>query len=153
MRAFVLTKYGDASATELRDIPAPTAGAGEVCISVKAAGLNPVDFKIRQGGLRVIQRHKLPVVLGCELSGVVSAVGAGVTRFRVGDEVYTRVAKERLGAFAEVACVQQELVAKSRSAKLARLLPISSRAAPRAKSSSPWREPQSKLCGGAEPLG
>src|SRR4051812_19037340 len=99
MRAFVLTKYGDATTTELRDVPTPTAGPGEVCIDVKAAGLNPVDFKIRQGALKVIQGYKLPVVLGCELAGVVTAVGAGVTRFAVGDEVYTRVAKDRLGAF------------------------------------------------------
>src|SRR6478752_6168386 len=103
MRAFVLTKYGDASASELRDVPPPTAGPGEVCIDVKAAGLNPVDFKIREGKLRLIAGYKLPIVFGCELSGIVSAVGAGVTRFRVGDEVYTRVAKDKLGAFAEVA--------------------------------------------------
>jgi len=112
MRAFVLTRYGGPGVAELRDMPVPQPGPGEVQIAVKAAGLNPVDFKIRQGQLRVIQTYPLPMVFGCELSGVVSSVGTGVTRFRPGDEVYTRVAKDRLGAFAETACVHEDLVAK-----------------------------------------
>jgi alcohol dehydrogenase len=112
MRAFVLTRYGGPETAELRDVAVPEPRHGEVQIAVKAAGLNPVDFKIREGQLRVIQRHALPAVLGCELSGVVSCVGTGVTRFRAGDEVFTRVAKDRLGAFAENACVHEDIVAK-----------------------------------------
>jgi NADPH:quinone reductase-like Zn-dependent oxidoreductase len=112
MRAFVLTRYGGPDAAELRDVPPLEAGRGEVRIDVKAAGLNPIDFKTREGKLRVIYRYPLPVVLGCELSGVVASVGEGVTRFRVGDEVFARVAKDRLGAFAESACVHEDLVAK-----------------------------------------
>lgn len=115
MRAFVLTRYGGPSAAQLRDVPTPSPAPGEVQIAVKAAGLNPVDFKTREGQLRVIQRYPLPVVFGCELSGIVSSVGDGVTRFRCGDEVFARVAKNRLGAFAEVACVHQDLVAKKPS--------------------------------------
>ena len=112
MRAFVLTRYGGPEVAELREVPVPEPGRGEVRIDVKAAGLNPVDFKTRDGKLRVINRYALPIVLGCELSGVVASVGEGVTRFRPGDEVFTRVAKERLGAFAETACVHEDLVAK-----------------------------------------
>ncbi|AKF87356.1 alcohol dehydrogenase [Myxococcus fulvus] len=112
MRAFVLTRYGGPQAAELRDMPPPEPGPGEVRIDVKAAGLNPVDFKTREGKLRVIDSYALPVVFGCELSGVVTSVGEGVTRFRPGDEVFARVAKHRLGAFAETACVGEELVAK-----------------------------------------
>ena len=112
VRAFVLTRYGGPDVTELRDVAAPAPAAGEVQITVKAAGLNPVDFKTREGMLRVINSYPLPIVLGCELSGVVTSVGEGVTRFHPGDEVFTRVAKERLGAFAETACVHEDLVAK-----------------------------------------
>ncbi|HSC85814.1 MAG TPA: NADP-dependent oxidoreductase, partial [Polyangiaceae bacterium] len=112
MRAFVLTRYGGPEVAELRDVPVPQPAAGEVQIAVKAAGLNPVDFKIREGKLKVINSYPLPIVLGCELSGVVTAVGAGVTRFRAGDDVYARVAKDRLAAFAEVACVHEGFVAK-----------------------------------------
>jgi NADPH:quinone reductase-like Zn-dependent oxidoreductase len=112
MRALVLTRYGGPGAAELRDVPAPEPRPGEVRIDVKAAGLNPVDFKIREGKLRLVNRYTLPIVFGCELSGVVTAVGERVTRARPGDEVFARVARDRLGAFAETACVHEDLVAR-----------------------------------------
>lgn len=112
MHAFVLTRYGGPDAMELRDIPCPSPGPGSVLVRVHAAGLNPVDFKIRTGQLRVIQRYSLPIVAGNELSGVVEARGPGVTRFAEGDRVFARVDKARLGAFAEFAVVQENLVAK-----------------------------------------
>jgi alcohol dehydrogenase len=73
--------------------------------------LNPVDFKFRQGKLRVIHRPRLPFVLGNELAGEVVAVGSDVKRFRVGDRVFARVGKDRGGAFAERACVDQAYAA------------------------------------------
>jgi NADPH:quinone reductase-like Zn-dependent oxidoreductase len=115
MRAFVLTRYGGPGVAELRDVPVPQPTRGDVLIDVKAAGLNPVDFKTRDGKLRTINLYDLPIVFGCELSGVVKSVGEGVTRFVPGDEVFARVAKDRLGAFAETACVQEDLVAKKPS--------------------------------------
>lgn len=111
MRAFVLMRYDGSGATVLREVATPSPGPGEVQIAVRAAGLNPIDFKTRDGALKRINVLRLPIVLGSELSGVVSALGAGVTRFRPGDAVFTRVAKDRLGAFAETACVREELVA------------------------------------------
>ena len=112
MQAYVLTRYGDASAMELRDVPEPTAGEGEVLIRVRAAGLNPVDSGIRQGKLRMVTPLKLPKVAGSELAGVVEAVGPGVTRFTVGDRVFARVDKRKLGAYAAYAVVHETLVAK-----------------------------------------
>lgn len=112
MRALVLTRYGGPNVTELRDVAMPTPGPREVQIAVRAAGLNPVDFKTREGKLKGIHSYTLPIVLGSELSGVVASVGEGVTRFRPGDQVYARVAKDRLGAFAEMVCVHEDLVAK-----------------------------------------
>jgi NADPH:quinone reductase-like Zn-dependent oxidoreductase len=111
VRAYVLTRYGGPDAMELRDVIEPHPGPGEVRIRVAAAGLNPVDYKLRQGKLRVISRYRLPVVAGCEVAGTVDAVGPGAGRFAVGDRVYARVDKATLGAFAEFVCVQQELVA------------------------------------------
>lgn len=105
MKAFVLTRYGGAEATELRDMPVPTPGPGEVLIRVHAAGLNPVDFKIRDGKLKVVQGYRMPVVMGNELAGTVEACGAGVTAFEPGDRIYARVPKDRMGAFAEFAAV------------------------------------------------
>ncbi len=55
----------------------PTPGPGELRIRVHAAGLNPVDYKIREGQLKVIRRYPLPIVLGNELAGVVDACGPG----------------------------------------------------------------------------
>lgn len=112
MKAFLLTRYGGPDATELRDIPVPEAGRGEVLIRVHAAGLNPVDYKIRDGALKAIQPIPLPVVMGCELAGVVEKVGEGADRYKPGDRVFARVAKDRLGAFAEYAVVQQDLLAR-----------------------------------------
>ena len=112
MRAFVMEHYGGAEGSRLMDLPEPVPGPRDILIDVRAAGLNPVDFKFRKGKLRPIMRPKLPFVLGNELAGEVIAVGSDVKRFRVGDRVFARVAKERGGAFAERACVDEDLVAR-----------------------------------------
>lgn len=111
MRAYVLKHYGGPDGALLMDAPAPTPGPRDLLVEVRAAGLNPVDFKIRQGKLRAILRSKLPFVLGNELAGDVIAVGPDVRRFRVGDRVFARVAKDRAGAFAEQACVDEDYAA------------------------------------------
>ncbi|HXC06145.1 MAG TPA: NADP-dependent oxidoreductase [Bacteroidia bacterium] len=112
MRAFVIKRYGGPEALELTDVPKPSPGPGEVLIRVYAAGLNPVDFKMRAGKLRAIKRYTFPLVAGNELSGVVVGKGSGVTRFAEGDRVFTRVDKDKLGAFAEYAVVHERWVAK-----------------------------------------
>jgi NADPH:quinone reductase-like Zn-dependent oxidoreductase len=108
MRAYVLKEYGGPEGSLLTDVPAPTPGPRDILVKVQAAGLNPVDFKFRQGKLRAILRPTLPFVLGNELAGEVVAVGRDVKRFRVGDRVFARVAKERAGAFAEQACINED---------------------------------------------
>ncbi len=108
MRAYVLDHYGGPEGSRLMDVPAPPPGPGDILVEVRAAGLNPVDFKFRKGKLRPILRPKLPFVLGNELAGEVIAVGDDVKRFRVGDRVFARVAKDRAGAFAEQACVGED---------------------------------------------
>jgi alcohol dehydrogenase len=107
MRAYVLKHYGGPEGSQLMDVPAPTPRPRDILVEVHAAGLNPVDYKFRQGKLRAILRPKLPFVLGNELAGEVIAVGSDVKRWRVGDRVFARVAKDRAGAFAEQACVDE----------------------------------------------
>lgn len=112
MRAFVLTRYGGPAVAELREVPRPDPGPGALRIRVHAAGLNPVDFKTRQGAARLVLSYTLPIVMGNELAGVVDAVGPGVTRLAPGDRVFARVDKRHMGALAEYACVAEELVAR-----------------------------------------
>jgi NADPH:quinone reductase-like Zn-dependent oxidoreductase len=111
MRAYVLRRYGGREGASLTDVQAPTAGPRDIVVAVRAAGLNPVDFKFRQGKLRVIHRPRLPLVLGNEFAGEVIAVGEKVKRFRLGDRVFARVEKDRLGAFAEQAAVGEDCAA------------------------------------------
>jgi NADPH:quinone reductase-like Zn-dependent oxidoreductase len=63
MKAYVLERYGGPEGSRLMDVPAPTPRPGDILVEVRAAGLNPVDFKFRQGKLRAILRPKLPFVL------------------------------------------------------------------------------------------
>jgi NADPH:quinone reductase-like Zn-dependent oxidoreductase len=108
MRAYVLNHYGGPEGSRLMDVTTPPPGPRQILVDVHAAGLNPVDFKFRQGKLRSIYRPKFPFVLGNELAGEVVAVGRDVKRFRAGDRVFARLAKDRGGAFAEQACVDED---------------------------------------------
>ncbi|MGO4619707.1 NADP-dependent oxidoreductase [Ensifer sp. 2YAB10] len=112
MQAFVLTRYGGPDAGQLREVPRPRPARGEVLVRVQAAGLNPVDYKTREGMLKVVQRYPLPVVMGNELSGVVEALGEGVTSFAPGDRVFARMPKGAMGALAEYAVVPEKFLAK-----------------------------------------
>ena len=107
MKAAFIRRYGGNHVVELGELPAPQAGPGELLVAVHAASVNPVDFKIRDGLLKMIVPFGFPLILGNDLSGVVQAVGAGVTRFRPGDAVFARLDKQRIGAFAEFAVVAE----------------------------------------------
>lgn len=112
MRALRLIRYGDPQQVlRLVDVPEPVPGPDDVQIAVHAIGLNPIDYKLAKGQLRIVQSLRLPITLGFDLSGVVTAVGANVRGFRVGAEVYGRSSRQRLGAFAEIAVLDQRWVA------------------------------------------
>ncbi len=104
--------YGGPEHTALTDVPKPSPRTGEVLVRVHAAGLNPVDFKTRAGALKVVRNYPLPMVMGNELSGVIEAVGPGVTRLAKNDRVFARVARESMGAFAEYAVVHEDHAAR-----------------------------------------
>jgi NADPH:quinone reductase-like Zn-dependent oxidoreductase len=86
-RAVLIRMYGGASAAQMAKIEKPEAGHGQVLVRVRAAGVNGIDWKIREGFVRDAFPLKMPAVLGIELAGVVEAVGPGCSRFRVGDRV------------------------------------------------------------------
>ena len=111
MRAWVLPGYK--KSVELRDLPPlGDPGPGELLVDVHAAAVNPVDPKIREGKVNVLGTQTMPAVLGCELSGVVQKIGAGVSRFKVGDAVYARLEHRRLGGFAEQALLHESAAAR-----------------------------------------
>ncbi|MEU0785410.1 NADP-dependent oxidoreductase [Streptomyces sp. NPDC006173] len=84
MRRVMQSRLGGPDVLEVVEVDVPRPGPAEVLVEVKAAGVNPVDWKIRTGG----GLGELPFSVGWDVSGVVAAVGAGVTRFKLGDEVF-----------------------------------------------------------------
>ncbi len=111
MRAARIHAYGDASQFRVEDAPDPVAGDGDVLIRVVASSVNPIDFKMRGGVLRRGAPRKMPTILGMDVSGVVEQVGAGVTRFRVGDAVYSSPSHKRNGTYAEKVVIKASEVA------------------------------------------
>jgi len=109
MRAFVVEHYGDA--VRASDVPEPQVGDYDVLVRIHAASVNPLDLKTRDGALKAILPFRAPFVLGNDLAGTVVAVGARVTQFTVGDEVYARPDQNRIGTFAELIAIHQDDVA------------------------------------------
>src|SRR6266853_1206895 len=107
MKAALIDRYGSNDAVSVADIDIPTLGATDLLVRVHAASVNPVDIKTRDGQLKRLLKYRFPLVLGNDLSGVVSDVGAHVTRFKKGDAVYARLDKDRIGTFAEFAVVRE----------------------------------------------
>ncbi|MFH8500859.1 NADP-dependent oxidoreductase [Streptomyces flaveolus] len=107
MRAFLVEKYGGRAGVRAADIPDPQVGADDVLVKIHAAGVNPLDLRIRNGDFKAFLPYRLPLVLGNDLAGTVVRVGPSVTRFAVGNEVYARPDKDRIGTFAELLAVHQ----------------------------------------------
>jgi NADPH:quinone reductase-like Zn-dependent oxidoreductase len=103
MRAVVIHQFGGRDQLQLAEVPAPVPGKREVLIRIVAAGVNPVDWKIREGLLRSRLPHQFPIILGLEAAGVVVSTGSAARRFKPGDEVYAYARKPIIkdGAYAE----------------------------------------------------
>ena len=103
MRAITYSRYGGADVLELTEQPTPKVGADTVLVRVRAASVNPVDWKLRQGYLDAIMDVRFPVVPGWDVAGVVESVGLDTPELQVGDEVFGYVRKDWVhgGTFAE----------------------------------------------------
>ena len=109
MKAVVLKEFGGVEHFKLEELQDPMPQENEVRISVKSAGFNPVDYKMRKGYFA----GKIPLILGADCSGVIDAVGKGVTEFAIGDEVYAMPFGQcSNGSYAEKLTVPASFVAK-----------------------------------------
>lgn len=92
MKAVQYSRYGGPDVLEVVDISKPNVGKGQVLVEVRAASINPFDFKVRTGYLKDAMPLKFPVTICGDLAGVVVGIGDGVGDFKVGDEVYGQAA-------------------------------------------------------------
>ena len=101
MRRVQYHRYGGPEEIRLEQVDVPAPGRGQVRVRVKAASTNPADWKIRRGDLRLVSGCRFPRGVGHDFAGVVDAVGLGVTRRKVGDEVFGISGIRPAGAFAD----------------------------------------------------
>ncbi len=106
MKAFIIDKYkGPIHAAE---VPTPTVGPRDIYVKVVAASVNPLDQLVRSGEFKQLLKYPMPVILGHDVSGVVTDIGAEVTDFAIGDEIYARPRDLRIGTFAEYIAIHQD---------------------------------------------
>jgi alcohol dehydrogenase len=112
MLAVRIHEYGGPEVLRLEEVQRPVPAPRDVLVRVCAASVNPVDWKLRTGGQRNIVRYRLPWILGLDVSGVVEAVGAKVTKFAPGDEVWSSPHHARPGTYAEYVCIDERELAR-----------------------------------------
>lgn len=110
MKAFVVNRYGK-DEVRAAEVPEPRVGHRDVLVKVRAASINPLDSMVANGEFKQLLKYKPPFVLGHDVAGVVSEIGADVTGFAVGDEVFARPRDLRIGTFAEYIAIDQDDVA------------------------------------------
>ncbi|MGO4670254.1 NADP-dependent oxidoreductase [Bosea sp. 2RAB26] len=117
MKAFILDKYKKkGGALRLGEMPEPTLRDDDVMVEIRAAGLNMLDSKIRDGEFKLILPYRTPFILGHDLAGTVVRIGPKVRRFKPGDEVYARPRDGRIGTFAEfIAMNEADLALKPKN--------------------------------------
>ena len=116
MKSAQINKYGSSEVIEINQKTSePTVSSGKVLVIIKAAGVNPADWKIREGGLQQLVSLQFPSTLGVDFSGVIKQIGEGISPsdFKQGDEVYGQagVINGGSGAFAEMALANTESIA------------------------------------------
>lgn len=110
MKAVVIREYGSPEVLQYQEVEPPKIKPDQLLVKVRATCVNPVDWKIRKGMLKLITGNKFPMILGFDLSGDVVEVGSQVTRFKPGDAIYGNVGLLG-GAYAELAAIAEKSVA------------------------------------------
>lgn len=107
MKAFIVKKYGKKETLHLTDVNEPTLKENEVLVQIHSAGVNLLDSLIRNGEFKLFLPYKTPFINGHDMAGVITKVGVNVSKFKIGDEVFTRVGDFRIGTFAEQIAVNE----------------------------------------------
>ncbi|WP_242263846.1 NADP-dependent oxidoreductase [Bacillus cereus group sp. BfR-BA-01400] len=110
MKAMIIDRYGKVP-MRMAEVPTPKINEYEVLAEIHAASINPIDFKIRDGKVKMLLKYEMPLILGNDFSGVITKVGSKVTRFKVGDEIYARPRKNKIGTFAEYIAIHEDDIA------------------------------------------
>lgn len=111
MKAFIVDQYGDKNGLRFGEMPEPELRDDDVLVQIHSAGVNVLDSRIEKGDFKLLLPYHLPLILGNDVAGVVVRVGSRVQRFKIGDEVYARPDKDRIGTFAEFITINEAAVA------------------------------------------
>lgn len=111
MKAAVIYSYGTPDVLQVADIERPQIKPAQLLVKVYASSINPIEWKMRKGMLKILTGSKFPIILGFDVSGEVIEVGAQVSRFQPGDLVYARLDQLTGGAYAEYAAVSEKVAA------------------------------------------
>lgn len=112
MKAAVIDRYGAAYSFKTREMPEPDIKSGEILVRVKASSVNPVDWKIRKGKLKMVTGTDFPKILGADFSGEVVETGSEVREYKKGDAVFGMVSAAKGGAYAEYLKVKPHQLAR-----------------------------------------
>lgn len=107
MKAFIVKRYSKKEQMQLTTVAEPIITENEVLVQIHASGVNLLDSMIKWGEFKLFLPYKTPLIIGHDMAGVITKVGSKVNDFKIGDEVYSRVADHRIGTFAEYISVNQ----------------------------------------------
>ncbi len=107
MKAFIINRYSKADKLQLVEVAEPVVKENEVLVQVHSASINPLDVKLKSGEYKLLLPYKFPLILGHDVAGTVTKIGAKVSRFKVGDEIFARPADFEIGAFAEYITINE----------------------------------------------
>ncbi|WP_430596842.1 NADP-dependent oxidoreductase [Enterococcus sp. DIV0175] len=110
MKAAVIDTYKQPT-PKIEEVPIPDIRSNDVLVKIVAASINPIDIKTKDGGLKMLLSYDMPIIMGSDFAGIITAVGEKVTNYSIGDAVYGRVQKNRIGTFAEYIAVDQGAIA------------------------------------------